>query len=249
MKYGNSIEEILEYLDNKEEQLTKLKNYDEYVESLRTKVELLEERLCVTSNRVSEIRRSNAKILTEKIRESLIDLNFLDVQFEMIFNRTKDYTEKGIDDAQFYISTNPGELLRPLSEVASGGEISRIMLAIKSVLASMDSIDSLIFDEIDTGISGRTAQKVSEKLALISKQRQVICITHLPQIAAMADTHFVIGKITDGENTRSDIYELSEQDAVNEIARIIGGVQITESVISNAKEMIQLARGIKRAIA
>jgi DNA repair protein RecN (Recombination protein N) len=232
-----------------EEKLLKLKNYDEYVESLRARVDALENVLRDVSNKVSEIRKRNAKVLTERIRESLIDLNFIDVQFEMIFERTKDYTQKGIDDASFYISTNPGELLRPLSEVASGGEISRIMLAIKSVLANMDAIDSLIFDEIDTGISGRTAQKVSEKLALIAGQRQVICITHLPQIAAMADTHFVIGKISDGENTRTDIYKLSESDAVNEIARIIGGVQITESVISNAREMIQLAQGIKCAIA
>ena len=249
MKYGNSIEQVLEYMKISEEKLLKLKNYDEYVESLRARVDALENVLRDVSNKVSEIRKRNAKVLTERIRESLIDLNFIDVQFEMIFERTKDYTQKGIDDASFYISTNPGELLRPLSEVASGGEISRIMLAIKSVLANMDAIDSLIFDEIDTGISGRTAQKVSEKLALIAGQRQVICITHLPQIAAMADTHFVIGKISDGENTRTDIYKLSESDAVNEIARIIGGVQITESVISNAREMIQLAQGIKCAIA
>ncbi len=248
MKYGNSIEQVLEYMKISEEKLLKLKNYDEYVESLRVRVEALENVLREVSNKVSDIRKSNAKVLTERIRESLIDLNFIDVQFEMIFEKTKDYTQKGTDDASFYISTNPGELLRPLSEVASGGEISRIMLAIKSVLANMDAIDSLIFDEIDTGISGRTAQKVSEKLALIAGQRQVICITHLPQIAAMADTHFVIGKISDGENTRTDIYKLSESDAVNEIARIIGGVQITESVISNAREMIQLAQGIKCAI-
>ncbi|MBE5935277.1 MAG: DNA repair protein RecN [Lachnospiraceae bacterium] len=245
MKYGNSIDVILSYMKQQEEKLSKLKNYDEYVESLKIKVDSLEFKVNILSEKVSSIRMNNAKILTDRIRESLIDLNFLDVQFEMIFNRTKDYTEKGIDDALFYISTNPGELLRPLSEVASGGEISRIMLAIKSVLANMDSIDSLIFDEIDTGISGRTAQKVSEKLAVIAKQRQVICITHLPQIAAMADTHFVIGKISDGENTRSDIYRLSDSEAVNEIARIIGGVQITESVLSNAREMIQLAQGIK----
>ena len=185
MKYGNTIEQIHDYLKISEEKLLKLKNYDEYVESLRTKVESLENLLMNVSKKVSTIRKKNAKILTEKIKESLVDLNFMDVQFEMIFEKTKEFTQKGIDDAAFFISTNPGEILRPLSEVASGGEISRIMLAIKSVLANMDAIDSLIFDEIDTGISGRTAQKVSEKLALIAKQRQVICITHLPQIAAM----------------------------------------------------------------
>ena len=172
-------------------------------------------------------------------------MNFIDVQFEMIFNKTKDYTANGYDDASFYISTNPGELLRPLNEVASGGEISRIMLAIKSVLSDIDSLEALIFDEIDTGISGRTAQKVSEKLALIAKKRQVICITHLPQIAAMADSHYIIEKNSDGATTHTDIKKLDMKSAIEEVARIIGGVQITDAVMVNAQEMIQLANTIK----
>lgn len=249
IKYGNSVDEIEEYLCEQEKKYNKLKNYDEYVENLRCNLDKLEkkvESLCV---KISNIRKIKGKELTEFIRGALVDLNFIDVQFEMIFNRHKEYTCNGFDDAQFYISTNPGELLRPLNEVASGGEISRIMLAIKSVLSSMDSVDSLIFDEIDTGISGRTAQKVSEKLALIAKERQVICITHLPQIAAMADSHYIIEKNSDGEKTTTNINKLDMNAAVKEVARIIGGVQITEAVMNNAREMIQLAKSIKYNIA
>lgn len=249
MKYGNSIEEIEEYLHTQEDKLNKLKNYDEYICNLKKKVSELEDKVDKISEKVSNTRKEKGKILTKLIREALIDLNFIDVQFEMIFNRTKEYTANGYDDAGFYISTNPGELLRPLNDVASGGEISRIMLAIKSVLSEIDSLDSLIFDEIDTGISGRTAQKVSEKLALIAKKRQVICITHLPQIAAMADSHYIIEKNSDGETTHTDIKKLDVASSVKEVARIIGGVQVTEAVMTNAKEMIQLANNIKLKIA
>ncbi len=249
MKYGNSIEEINNYLNEQEVKYNKLKNYDEYVENLKNNVDTLKDKVESLSLKISDIRKNKGKELTEFIRESLIDLNFLDVQFEMIFNKTKEYTSNGIDDAQFYISTNPGELLRPLNDVASGGEISRIMLAIKSVLSNIDSVDALVFDEIDTGISGRTAQKVSEKLALIAKKRQVICITHLPQIAAMADSHYIIEKKSDGEKTTTNISKLDMKAAVEEVARIIGGVQITEAVIHNAEEMIQLANNIKFNIA
>lgn len=249
MKYGNSIEEIENYLIVQEEKLNKLKNYDEYVDNLKNKVASLEDKVEKLSAQISSIRKEKGNELTKFIRESLIDLNFIDVQFEMIFNRTKDYTANGYDDASFYISTNPGELLRPLNEVASGGEISRIMLAIKSVLSDIDSLDSLIFDEIDTGISGRTAQKVSEKLAVIAKKRQVICITHLPQIAAMADSHYIIEKNSDGATTHTNIKKLDMKAAVEEVARIIGGVQITDAVMVNAQEMIQLANSIKFNIA
>lgn len=245
MKYGNSIDEIENYLEQQEEKLSKLKNYDEYVDNLKRKVTVLEKKVKGLSEHISDIRKEKGRELTKLIKEALIDLNFIDVQFEMIFNKTKDYTANGYDDASFYISTNPGELLRPLNEVASGGEISRIMLAIKSVLSDIDSLEALIFDEIDTGISGRTAQKVSEKLALIAKKRQVICITHLPQIAAMADSHYIIEKNSDGATTHTDIKKLDMKSAIEEVARIIGGVQITDAVMVNAQEMIQLANTIK----
>ena len=146
---------------------------------------------------------------------------------------------------EFMISLNPGQPLRPLKDVASGGELSRIMLAIRTVMARRDDIETLIFDEIDVGISGRTAQKVSEKMALIGKTHQVICITHLAQIAAMADAHYVIEKTVEEMETRTRIRRLTEEDSVRELARILGGARITDAVLTNAREMKELAKGIK----
>ena len=163
----------------------------------------------------------------------------------MEFKRLPHYTAEGFDEAEFLISTNPGLPLRPLGSVASGGELSRVMLAIKAVLADTDDIPTLIFDEIDTGISGRTAQMVSEKLSYIAGRRQVICITHLPQIAAMADTHFEITKTAEGGSTVTRIRELTDGQSVNELARLLGGAEITETVLENAREMKKLARGRK----
>ena len=173
-------------------------------------------------------------------------MNFLDVQFDMIFHKSITYSSNGYDDAEFIISTNPGEELKSLSSVASGGELSRIMLGIKSVLAEKDDIETLIFDEIDTGISGRTAQKVSEQLSEIAEHHQIICITHLAQIAAMADEHFIIEKQTDGKTTETMIKELKQEDIIEELARILSGAAITERVIENAKEMKELATSSKK---
>ena len=173
------------------------------------------------------------------------DLNFEQVQFEIHFAEKKEYAKDGIDDAEFRISLNQGQQVKPLTEVASGGELSRIMLAIKAVMADKDEIETLIFDEIDVGISGRTAQKVSEKMALIGKEHQVICITHLAQIAAMADQHFLIEKKTEDAVTRTHIYPLTEEKSVEELARILGGAKITDTVIQSAKEMKNLAGQIK----
>ena len=164
----------------------------------------------------------------------------------MRFQKLNAFTADGTDEAEFEISTNPGEPVRPLGMVASGGELSRVMLAIKTVLADSDQIPTLIFDEIDTGISGRTAQKVSEKLNYIAKTHQVICITHLPQIASMADMHFEIKKQTEGEKTVTHIYPLEEQQQIVELARLLGGVEITDRVLENAKEMKALARAAKK---
>ena len=163
---------------------------------------------------LSEMRKSASEKLVKEIKESLLDLNFIDVEFEMEFKRLDHYTPEGYDEAEFMISTNPGEPVKPLGMVASGGELSRIMLAIKTVLADSDDIPTLIFDEIDTGISGRTAQKVSEKLRYIARLRQVICITHLPQIAAMADCHFEIAKKAKDNRTSTVIRRLSEDEMV-----------------------------------
>lgn len=240
-KYGSQIEQILNYCAECEKKLEKYQDYDKYMENLKKSLNKEERRLEELSARLSDIRKNKSKELTAKIKEALIALNFLDVQFDMTFCKSNTYSSNGYDDAEFIISTNPGEEMKSLSKVASGGELSRIMLGIKSVLAEKDEIETLIFDEIDTGISGRTAQKVSEQLSGIASHHQIICITHLAQIAAMADTHFIIEKQTDGKTTETIIKELDEDEMVVELSRILGGAAITDRVIENAKEMKELA--------
>ena len=245
-KYGKNLKEIEAALEEKRSRLEQLEHFDEYRQKLEKQYKKTEQKLEEICTQLSAVRKEEAKKLAEKIREGLIDLNFLDVRFSMEFKRLDHYTAGGFDEAEFVISTNPGEPERSLAQVASGGELSRIMLAIKTVLADSDDIPTLIFDEIDTGISGRTAQKVAEKLAVISKQHQVICITHLPQIAAMADCHFEIRKSTDGSSTRTQIARLDEENTVKELARMLGGAQITEAVLENAGEMKRLAGQTKQ---
>lgn len=244
-KYGAGVEQIEKALEEKKNRLEQLEHFDEYRMQLEQQYQKAEKALEAVSAELSAVRQEEAKKLAEKIRAGLIDLNFLDVRFSMEFRRLSHYTASGFDEAEFVISTNPGEPERSLGQVASGGELSRIMLAIKTVLADSDDIPTLIFDEIDTGISGRTAQKVAEKLAVISRNHQVICITHLPQIASMADCHFEIKKSTDGSSTKTRITRLKEDDVVTELARLLGGAQITDAVIQNAREMKELARQTK----
>lgn len=245
-KYGNTIPEILNYYEDREKKLVEYNNYEDTILLLMKQQKRLEEDLNRLSKQLSGIRQEKSKELAYKMKEALIDLNFLDVKFEMVFRKLNHYTSNGFDEGEFEISTNPGEELKPLSKVASGGELSRIMLAIKSVLADKDEIDTLIFDEIDVGVSGRTAQKVSEKLSMISKNHQVICITHLAQITAMSDAHFIIEKTTDGITTKTSIRSLSETESIEELARILGGAVITDTVINNAREMKELAKGTKK---
>ncbi len=244
-KYGNSLEEILTYCREKEETLKKLQDYDTYIEQLRENLANAESELQKLSKVLSSIRKNAAKELVVQIKEGLLDLNFLDVKFEMIFAETEYYTANGNDEVEFMISMNPGEPVRALGDVASGGELSRIMLAIKTVLAEKDRIETLIFDEIDVGISGRTAQKVSEKMAYIAKNHQVICITHLAQIAAMADAHYAIEKTVQNGKTVTNISLLNESEEIEELARILGGAEITETVRQSAAEMKKLAKGTK----
>ena len=241
-KYGRTIEDVLTYLKNNREELEKLQDYDSYLANLRARHDAAAARVGKLAAQVTGLRREAAGPLEKKIGEALRDLNFADVRFAISFEALAEPAAFGADEVCFCIAANPGMPLRPLSQVASGGELSRIMLAIKSVMAEQDSIGTLIFDEIDTGISGRTAQKVSEKMAVIAQHHQVICITHLPQIAAMADTHFEISKsVQDGE-TRTHIRPLGEEESVTELARILGGVKITDTVMENAREMRQQAR-------
>ena len=244
-KYGSSIAEILAHQAECQEELEKLDDYENYLSGLRMKLDQAEKELKDLSDKLTTIRRANAAVLQERIKAALIDLNFLDVRFEIHCEPLGHYTENGQDSIEFMISTNPGETVKPLGKVASGGELSRIMLAVKSVLADADAIETLIFDEIDTGISGRTAQKVSEKMAVIARKHQVICITHLPQIAAMADDHYVIEKSAMEQRTITKIYHLSDDASVGEIARLLGGVEITDAVMQNAREMKNLAQSKK----
>lgn len=239
-KYGNSIEQILESYNSKCERIAVLKDYDEYLKQLLSKINHKKQELTQLSDEVSAIRQKESVVLTNAIRQALMDLNFLDVRFTMEFRKI-DFTENGTDEVEFMISTNPGEPLKPLGKVASGGELSRIMLAIKTVLAENDHIETLIFDEIDSGISGRTAQMVSEKMNELGRSHQIICITHLPQIAAMADTHFLIEKSVENDTTVSHIHELSDEESVQELARMLGGVEITDKVVENAREMKKMA--------
>ena len=244
-KYGKSIKEILDKRDEFEDELNRLLNADEYKSALLSEITSLKKEAYKLCKEISAIRKKGAKKLSGEIADALLDLNFLDSQFEIkVTSDEENMKQSGYDDIEFFISTNPGEELKPLNQVASGGEMSRIMLAIKSVCAN-DSTATLIFDEIDTGISGRTAQKVSEKMSRIAKEHQVIVVTHLPQIAAMADTHFEISKSVNNGRTITSIETLSEEGKIKELARMLGGVTITDKVLENAKDMKKQADEIK----
>ena len=247
-KYGKTIEEILTSLEEKKARLTELMDYDSYLSNLQKTYAKSEKEVKTYADKASKIRKEAALELTEAIKKELVDLNFLEVSFSMNFNKLNHYTANGYDDAEFLISTNPGEPEKSLEKVASGGELSRVMLAIKTVLAEIDAVDTLIFDEIDTGISGRTAQMVSEKMNLLGRAHQVICITHLPQIAAMADSHYLIEKSVSNQTTISTIRALEEKECIGELARMIGGVKITDTVMKSAGEMKELAANTKKTL-
>ena len=240
-KYGRTIEEIFTYRKLQEEKLEKLHKYEENLQELKERLRELENILEKKSDELAEIRKEYSKQLEQKIIQGLKDLNFLDVRFEMEFSRLDHFTANGWDETRFMISTNPGETVKPLGKVASGGELSRIMLAVKSVLADADAIETLIFDEIDTGISGRTAQKVSEKMAVIARKHQVICITHLPQIAAMGDHHLRISKSVRDGRSYTDVSPMDRAHRVDEIARLLSGEEISNAARRNAEELLDAA--------
>lgn len=245
-KYGSTIEKIQSALEEKRAEYDRLSDYESYRAGLDERFEKAGKELDVLCGQASSIRKEAAQRLTDLMVKALQDLNFMDVRFETDVRELKgEYAADGYNEVEFMISMNPGERLRPLSEVASGGELSRIMLALKTVLADEDMIDTLIFDEIDAGISGRTAQKVAEKLNILARKHQVICITHLPQIAAMADHHFVIAKTTDGTSTQTTVRELRQEETVEELSRLLSGAEVTDTVRENAAEMKQLANSLK----
>ena len=244
-KYGGSIERVKAYGEEIAQKTEKLKDYEVYRAALEKKIKKKEAELTKVCGKLTKLRNKNAETLAGILQKSLVDLNFLTVEF-VIDRKAKEPSADGADDVEFLLSTNPGETPKSLGAVASGGELSRIMLAIKAVLAEKDAVDTLIFDEIDAGISGRTAWRVSEKLSRLSEAHQVICITHLPQIAAMADSHYLILKQTDGARTKTSVRLLCGEERTAEIARTLGGAQITQAATDNAAELIRLADAFKK---
>jgi len=250
-KYGNSIENILEYKSKKEEELEVLSNIEAERQKLYKKMQELEKNALDISHEISKIRSKHAGVFSKKMKEAMESLNFIDVEFDTLVtpgDSIDSVTSNGYDKIVFMISTNPGEKLRPMDEIASGGELSRIMLALKTIMAGKDDIESLIFDEIDAGISGITAWKVAEKLGMLSLSHQVICITHLPQIASMADSHFMIQKNTEDGRTTTRIDRLKDDAKDLELGRLLGAGEVTNAVLSNAKEMREKADEFKSSI-
>jgi DNA repair protein RecN (Recombination protein N) len=238
MKYGQTIDRINERLSEETLKIEKLSDYEAYLKQLEFKSEELYGKLLEVCEKVSDIRKKEAAILQEEITVALNNLNFLDARFEITIASGEDKLSRdGYDDVEFMISTNPGEDIKPLTNVASGGELSRIMLALKSVLAKRDNIGTLIFDEIDTGISGKTAQLVADRMSDIAKDHQVIAVTHLPQIASHATTHFLIEKRADGMHTTTAVKSLGYDESVEELARMLAGSEITDAVRKNAAEL------------
>ena len=237
MKYGGTEEKALEALSKKEERLRFLTDYEKEKALMEEALARSEEELREKAEKLSLERQKTAKELEERIQQEMQELGFLDTRFTFCFEKKGEISEKGLDEVESYVSLNPGEPLRPLREVGSGGELSRIMLSIKTVLADTDAVPTLIFDEIDTGISGRTAEKVGEKLEKIAKNHQVILITHLPQIAAKADRHFLIEKNVQEGKTKTEIHALNEEASVKELARLLGGEELTEAALQNARSL------------
>ena len=236
-KYGSSCEEILAYLENAQKELDEIEFADDHVERLKLKCEMAEKQAWDAAIVLRNNRMSAAKELSERILTELAQLDMPRVQFSCNFMETE-LTAIGADLVAFYMSANAGEALKPLSKVASGGELARIMLAMKNVLAEQDQVATLIFDEVDTGVSGRAAQKVAEKLRSVAKTKQVLCVTHLPQLAALANTHLLIAKEERVGRTYTTVTPLDLEGRKRELARIIGGASITETTLKSAEEML-----------
>jgi DNA repair protein RecN (Recombination protein N) len=255
-KYGQSVEEILEYADAIEEEIDKIQNRDTHISKIEKQLEAVMSELFKEAKNVSHIRQKLAEELTEKIHHELQALYMAKTVFKIQFAKRgeeapvseKDvkFTKSGIDHVEFYISTNPGEPLKPLSKVASGGELSRIMLALKSIFSHHQGVTSIIFDEVDTGVSGRVAQAIGEKIYQISTGSQVFCISHLPQVAAMADTHLFIAKKSVNDRTQTSVTPLSSNEKIIEIGRMIAGVEVTDLTKEHAKELLELAHQLKK---
>lgn len=237
-KYGNSIDEILKYKENVEQEIFNIENCEEHNNELKKKLEIIEDKMFIMCNNMDKLREKYSWTLSENINKELSDLEMPNAKFSVNkqFNKQKQFTENGLNEIEFMITTNIGDDPKPLAKIASGGEISRTMLAIKTVLADSDKVPVLIFDEIDTGISGKAAKLVGEKIKIISKKHQVLCVTHQPSIAAKGDYNYFISKKVKNEKTFTDIKLLNEQEVINEIARISSG-DVTLNAINHAKEL------------
>ncbi len=244
-KYGNTVEEILAYYNKIKLEFEELDNSDFNIKKLEKEKKKLFDDCEKVCKDISTLRKNKTKYIINKIVETLKDLGMKDVKFDIKIEKKSVFTLSGYDEVSFLISTNKGQELKPLDKIASGGEMSRIMIAIKNLISDSYNIETFVFDEIDNGVSGRTAHKVGEKLANIGIKHQILCITHLPQIAAMADNHIMIYKETKNNETQTYINKLEEDGQVEELARLIGGAEITKSTIKAAQEMKELANNIK----
>ena len=241
-KYGSSVSDVLAYCESKRHRIEQLNDYDAYIKQIEEEKEKALKKVERVTKKLHDVRNRYKTVFADEICIHLKELNFLDTRFEIHLKDAGQFSANGKDEAEFYLALNPGEPVKPLENIASGGELSHIMLAIKTVLADAEDTPTLIFDEIDAGISGVTAAKVGEKLKLIGKSRQVICITHLSQIAAVADSHFLIEKSAENESVKTRIRLLNEEDSVKELARILGGDKITSSIMESAREMKEMAK-------
>ncbi|MBM4762235.1 DNA repair protein RecN [Bacillus sp. B15-48] len=247
-KYGSTIEEILEYSSKIEEEIETIQNKEHHMEQIEKELTSLQKDLQIEAENLSKARKKWAKSLTKLIHNELKDLYMDKTVFEVRFEEeTANFTKKGNEKVEFYLSTNPGEPLKPLSKIASGGELSRIMLALKSIFSKHQGITSIIFDEVDTGVSGRVAQAIAEKIFKVAINSQVLCISHLPQVAAMADTHLFIVKDVKKGRTKTSITPLSDANRIREIGRMISGVEYTELTRQHAEELLQMAKHSKSA--
>ena len=237
-KYGTTCQEILDYLEKARKELADIEFADDRLEKLKQKLQKAEQEAWAAAEALRQNRRENAEIMSARILQELKELDMPRVQFSCQF-RELELQPNGADAVAFYLSANAGEALKPLSKVASGGELARIMLSMKNVLAEKDQIATLIFDEVDTGVSGRAAQKVAEKLRKLAQHKQVLCVTHLPQMAALADTHMLISKCERDGRTYTSVTPLDTEGRKRELARIIGGTHITETTLKSAEEMLQ----------
>ena len=237
-KYGATCDDILEYLQKARDELDRIEFADDHMERLKKKLKKAEAEAVTRAEALRASRKQTAAQLSLRILDELRQLDMPRVQFECVFTEIE-LSANGADAVAFYMSANAGEALKPMSKVASGGELARIMLAMKNVLAEKDSVDTLIFDEVDTGVSGRAAQKVAEKLRSVAKTKQVLCVTHLPQIAALANTHLLIAKQERQGRTYTSVTPLELEGRKKELARIIGGASITETTLKSAEEMLR----------